>query len=202
MNKYRFIRENEPNNKDEILKDIFKKTEKYLSDKAETFKKDVFSEVADDIETWIEERLDNVLQRNFTYLEQILFDGNSYVPNERKEAINNYLIGIGYTAEKFRKKLFDEHKDEILKALEGDIIYEKLKCIFDNYSFGNYSIQSLNTSYPQTSIIKGFARYMINQMPFNEFMESEINKTIKDAKVELNELRLKIKQAEEILDNE
>jgi CHAD domain-containing protein len=201
LNKYTFIRDNEPDNKNEVLKNIFKKSEKYLSEQAEKFKKDVFSEITEDIENWLDERLDNVTHRNFEYLEQLLFGGLTYVPEDKKKAIEHYLTGIGFTAEKFREKLFKEHREEILKSIEYNVIYDSLEAAFNHYSLSNYAFSDIRKNYPQSDIIRGFARYMINQMPFNEFMESEIHESIKKARQELQNLRIEAKKLKEILDN-
>ena len=187
-------------NSDKIMQEGLLEIKSFMEKEALRMHEVIFTKSCDTIEEWLFERIDNVMRSSFDYVTNYLLGvTTSYVPEERKKEIDEYLTGIGYTANSFRKMLFEENREEILKAFQGDSIYLTLVEAFDRHSFSGYRKEHLKTAYPQTLILKGFAKYMMIQKDFKEYLSEEIDDNICKARDELMLLYGKIDEARSII---
>jgi len=189
---------------EEVLKECFAGAREFLEEESKKLQEGVFNKTAESIEKWLEERLDNGVSKTFDHVTNALLAHRTsqWVDPSVREEVNNLLLGIGYSPKSFRKKLFEENKEEILKDFQANAIYISLQDAFSRYSFKDYSIESMKRAYPQTEILQGFARYMLDQKDFSKYLDSYFDNEIINKKKQLDELSKRIEEAKQILGNE
>ena len=175
---------------------ILKQTTEFLKKASESFEKDVFSKLCDDIETWIFERFENVRRQYFDGIRAFLCgETSTYI--EDSKTLSIWLHEIGYTPKSFRKKIFEENKQDILEAITDDAIHERLKHSFVRY-FGGWEFSDITTGYPQSDIINSFMEYLMTKKGFDVCFDKKLSKKIKSKQEELarlNEEIIKIKES-------
>jgi hypothetical protein len=107
---WEYLGENEEQN-EELLNEIFYKTNTHLDTLKEKFSNELFGKLSFDIEKWLKERLDNVYNRMFRNITDF-FLGKSHTDDEKK--LSEWLLGLGHDQESFRneiRELNDKLKD-------------------------------------------------------------------------------------------
>lgn len=160
---------------------VFHKTIEEVNKLQEKFNKEVFSALCYDIENWLYERFDNVRRQYFDEIVAYLL-GTKHTYIEDEETLERWLSGIGYDAEIFRRKIYQENKDIINKAITQDAIYETLERIFKYNHFKDWTFKDISARCPQSNLVKEFLRLLIQKDGFNEevtnMLDEEINKKI------------------------
>jgi hypothetical protein len=198
---YTDIKVENPNNLSEEIQIVFDKTREYINKESETFKKEVFDKVTDDIEEWMFERYENVQRQYFSDITTVLL-GQKYQSVKDKEKIEEWLLGIGYSAQSFRKALYEENKEEILSALVNDSLYERLDNLFKSSYFRYWELSDITKNYPQTAIINHFTNYLLSKKGFADFMNMKLDDCIKSKREELQELERQISKINNELSND
>ena len=200
MYKYQF---NFEDNMEELEKPILKTTMEEIKELQKNFNKEVFDNVCHDIETWLYERFDNVRQSYFNGVVAFLLD-QKCVYIKDKETLEEWLSGIGYDQISFRKKIYEDNKETINKAITYDAMYEALEKLFEHSYFKSWNFSDINKRYPQTIIIKNFMQQLIKLDGFDneirKMLDEEVNQKlyeIKYYKDELAEIQEKIKKLNE-----
>ena len=171
---------------------------KQISEMSEKLKESVF----DDIENWMEERSENTFDLMFDYITSYLLGkDNRCIPSDRKEKMDNLLNGIGYDAETFRERIYKENKEDIITSIKYEKLYEEIKNMADRYGFKIFKYKDIKMNYPQSEIIRGFAKYIINEVDVKEYLMEGIDKEIKDKLEYLKNLKSKINEANELLED-
>jgi hypothetical protein len=190
---YEISKELEEAGLEELEKNIYIKTSQYLAKISEEFREKVFSAVCDDIEKWTSERIDNVKRYFFDeVVNHLLGINHVYIDSDDKKKIDEYLSGIGYTAQSFRKKLFDENREVILEAITRDAMYERLKPYERYYRYWEFS--DITEGYPQSSIARGFFDELISKKGFDDYMKERLSNDIIKLKEERDELSVSLKK--------
>lgn len=172
-------------NMEELEKPILKTTVEEVREIQKKFNKDVFNAICNDIEDWLYERFENVRQDYFNSVVAFLLDQkNTYVKD--KETLQKWLSGIGYDQISFRKKIYEDNKNEIIKAITEDAVYEVLNNMFDSSYFRSWDFKDITINYPQTTIIKNFMRQLIRKDGFNEEIKKMLDEEIQN---KLNQIK-------------
>jgi hypothetical protein len=187
---YELTKEIKEQGLEELEKEIFIKTSEYFSNAVDKFRKEIFDTISIDIEKWIYERIGNTKRYFFdAIVNHLLGLSACHVAIEDRTKINEMLSGLGYTAESFRRKIYEENKEVILNAIAQDGFYERLKP-YDRY-FQYWYFSDITKGYPQSEIVKGFINRLIEADAdgFNTYMESILNKDILRMKEQRDELK-------------
>lgn len=174
---YELTKDIEEKGLEELEKEIFIKTSEYFSNAVDKFKKEIFDTVSDDIEKWIYERIDNTIRA-------------VHVAIEDRTKIDEMLSGLGYTVQSFSKKLYEENKDVILKAIAEDGFYERLKPY--ERTFQSWDFSDITKGYPQSSIARCFLNELIEKDGFDDYMKSILSTDIQAMKNQRDELKKKL----------
>jgi len=190
----------EDENRQMFEQSMIKKTISCVDEAFQKISKNMLNAIYADLEEYAYEHIENAKNAYCETLEAYLF-GTSYVylNPKVKDEIDDMLTGIGFTAKGFRKKLYEENKEEILKAFENEHIYSGLEKAFIKYGFQNYELARMKKTYPQTEIIKGFGRFLTSQPDIQDYFVGEITEKIKKAKEELDQLNNRIDEDKRIL---
>jgi hypothetical protein len=170
---------------------VLEKTISQIKELQEKFNKEVFDKLCEDIEDWLFERFDNVRWQYFNGIVAYLLDQNCvYITN--KETLEQWLSKIGYTQQSFRKKIYEDNKETVNKAIVYDAVYEALKNLFNHSYFKSWTFKDITINYPQTIIIKEFMRQLILTEGFNDEIKNMLDVEIKNKMNELSNLKLRI----------
>jgi flagellar capping protein FliD len=185
---YELTKDIEEKGLEELEKEIFIKTSEYFSNAVDKFKKEIFDTVSDDIEKWIYERIDNTKRYFFdTIVNHLMGVSAVHVAIEDRTKIDEMLSGLGYTVQSFRKKLYEENKDVILKAIAEDGFYERLKPY--ERTFQSWDFSDITKGYPQSSIARCFLNELIEKDGFDDYMKSILSTDIQAMKNQRDELK-------------
>jgi flagellar capping protein FliD len=185
---YELTKDIEEKGLEELEKEIFIKTSEYFSNAVDKFKKEIFDTVSDDIEKWIYERIDNTKRYFFDAIVNHLMGVSAvHVAIEDRTKIDEMLSGLGYTVQSFRKKLYEENKDVILKAIAEDGFYERLKPY--ERTFQSWDFSDITKGYPQSSIARCFLNELIKKDGFDDYMKSILSTDIQAMKNQRDELK-------------
>ena len=195
---YELTKDAEETGVDELEKAMFQKSTEYLQKQAEEMRKNLFHHIADDLEQWMWERIDNTKRYYFDSIVNFLCNVKTiHIPERNKEEIENFLKEIGYTTENLRRTIFEENKDVILEAITDAMIYERLENEKSFYTyFKHWDFKDVGKSYPQTEIVKHFIRYIMKKEGFEKHLSGQIDKEIEEEKEYLESLRARIREAE------
>jgi len=185
---YELTKEIEEKGLEELEKEIFIKTSEYFSNAVDKFRKEIFDTISTDIEKWIYERIDNTKRYFFDAIVNHLMGVSAvHVTIEDRTKINEMLSGLGYTAESFRRKIYEENKEVILEAITRDAMYERLKPYERHYR--SWDFADITKGYPQSSIAKCFLNELIEKDGFDDYMKSVLSKDILRLKEQRDELK-------------
>lgn len=176
LSRYEFDKdENDDNEK--INKLVFDKTKSYINELKTDMFKDLFRALSEDIENYMYERFDNVKHKYFDQVTNFLL-GKYFCDNDDPQC-KEWLTSIGYDASSFRKKIYEENKEDILNSLQSDATYEKLENKFNSY-FNSWTFQDISKAYPQTIIIQKFMNYLVEKEPegFKVYIQKLNDRTI------------------------
>lgn len=188
MLRYYFENEQENELMEQSKEFIFEQTDKKIEEAQKKLGQELFEKLSDDIETWMYERYDNVRRRYFDGIVAFLLDQNyTYIKNS--ETLEQWLSGIGYTQQSFRKKIYQDNKETINKAITYDAIYEALENLFSCNYFKNWNFGDITKGYPQSNLVRNFLHNLLEKDGFNEVIESMLDDKIKQRKRELDNLK-------------
>jgi hypothetical protein len=173
---------------------VMAETTAYIEKIKADFLKEVWYKLTDDIEKWMYERYDNVKMKYFDELITMLVGEHRWGANEAK--VNEWLTSLGYDSCKLRKKIYEENKDMINKAIADDAIYEYLDRNFGNKYFGEWNFKDITTNYPQTDIVRKFMGVLMAKEGFPEYVTSVLDKGILEKKAYLDQLKQEIASIE------
>ena len=178
---------------DELEQMALTKTKEQVAKLEKIFSKDIVNAIFSDVEEWIKERSSNVRESYFNEITNFLLGKkNCYISESGREDLETRLTGLGYDAEQFRKKIFSENKDALIKAITSDVIYEQLDNYYGNPYFRHWDFSDIKTSYPQSKIASGFLRMLMSKKNFDVTVQSMLSKEIKDRQDELYNLEQKL----------
>ena len=187
-------------NMEEVGDLVFEKTKDKLEEFENKFKEEVFSTLCNDVEKWLFERFENVRYQYFEGVVSFLTGGDTYCV-KNKEKLIEWLQGLGYTEQTFRKKIYEENKEIINEQIGHDASYELLENLYNNRYFKSWDFGDIHKGYPQSSIVRGFFEYLIEVEGFNEEINNLLDKEIKDKISDLNYYKEKIKELESELED-
>ena len=185
---------------EELEKEIFVKTSEYFANAVNKFRIDIFDTISSDIEKWIYERIDNTKRYFFdSIVNHLLGVSAVHVAIQDRKKIDEMLSGLGYTAESFRKKIYEENKEVILEAITRDSFWERIEPYERHFTCWNFS--DITKGYPQSSIAKAFLNELIKKDGFEEYFKTLLNNDILNLKIqrdllkkELNDILEKINE--------
>ena len=179
---------------------VMNETSAFIEKMKTDFVNDVWYKITNDIETWMEERYYNVKRKYFDLLIDMLVGRRRYGNDET--IVNEWLAGIGYNSQELRKKIYEENKDMINKAILTDALYEVLKnkSTYNSY-FKDWYFKDIHTGYPQTDVVKGFISHLLDKGGLPEYLESVIDARIVNKKKELDELSERLAEIQKQVKN-
>lgn len=175
---------------------ILKETKAFINDLQKKFKEDVLVALCDDIEEWLFERHENVRKRYFNGVVSYLL-GMKYRYVKDQKTLEEWLVGIGYDATSLRKKIYEENKEIIDKAIVHDAVHEALKNMSrDNMYFKSWDFESITKGCQQNDVVKNFLEMFVLKDGFNEYINEVVDDEIKRKLKYLNQLKDEIKELE------
>lgn len=188
-------------NTEELNEKLFNETSKYIQGEADKFKDNVFGKIANDIESFMYERFDNVQEKYFDEVTSFLLDKKySHVDESKKAKLTEWLKGLGHTPQEFRKKIYEENKTDILEQIQYDSVYELLQNMYESSYFRSWEFKDISTNYPQSQVVKEFLRILVQQNGFHEYVHELLNSENKKQYERLRELRNKVREVESTVD--
>lgn len=199
---YKFNFEDEEENKlmEESTDFILKRTDKKIKEAQKKLGQDLFETLSSDIEEWMYERYDNVRRRYFDGVVAFLLNQKNTHVN-KIESLEKWLQGIGYDQQSFRKKIYQDNKETINKAITYDAIYEALETLFTHSYFRSWDFKDIYKGYPQTILIKEFLRQLILKDGFNDEVKNMLDNEIKQKLNELKDLKKEIGDIQRKIEN-
>jgi hypothetical protein len=170
---------------------VLEKTILQIKELQEKFNKEVFDKLCEDIEDWLFERFENVRWQYFNGIVAYLLDQDCVYISD-KETLEQWLSDIGYTQQSFRKKIYEDNKETINKAITYDAVYEALKDLFNHSYFRTWTFKDITINYPQSTIIREFLRQLIQQEGFDDQVKNMLDDDIKQKMNKLNKLKTEI----------
>ncbi len=178
---------------EDLEQGLFINSKKYIDQIKEKIFGDLYLKFSEDIENYMYEHSENVKRRYFNEIINFL-TGNQTSYGKNKELLEKWLTDLGYDAEKFRKRIFEENKDIIIKQIMEDSIFDKMEDLFAHSYFSDSTYKHLTTNYPQTLVVKGFINFLtnLNNTEFNKLLSDKIDETVKNKRQELDDLKKEI----------
>lgn len=166
-------------NSDEVNEELFKESTRYIAKQTEKMQSKLFDKLSIDMEKFMYEKFDNVQERYFNNVVSFLLD-EDYVHNPDKKKLSNWLKDLGYTQEKFREKIYNDNKEDIIEQISYDSAYELVKNMFGDSYFKHWEFSDINRNYPQSQVVKGFLDELIERDGFTQYLEGVLDGKIKD----------------------
>lgn len=196
MNYYNFKLEVD----DKELNDkLFQSTNKILKEKTKELQEQLFNGVVEDIENFMYERFENVQEQYFREITNFLLD-KDYTTVRDKEKLSDWLKGLGYDQQSFRKKIYQDNKDEIVQQISYDSAYELVKNMFDSSYFRSWDFSDIGKGYPQSQVVRGFLNALVEEDGFQKYLHELMDKGISSKLEEINNLNEYIVQLESKVD--
>jgi hypothetical protein len=185
-------------NDEELNEKLFKEASEFIKQEADKFEKSVFGKIAEDMEHFMYERLENVQQVYFREVTAFLLDEKySSINSDKKLKLTEWLKGLGFTQEEFRKKIYEENKQDIIEQIQYDSIYELLKNMYERSYFKSWDFKDISTAYPQSQVVKEFLRVLVKQNGSQEYIHELLDSENKKQYERLQELRNKVIEVED-----
>lgn len=188
MLRYYFEDEQENEQMEESKEFIFQQTDKKIEEAQRKLGQDLFETLSNDIEEWMYERYENVRGRYFDGVVAFLLDKDC-VSYKGKETLQEWLSGVGYDQQSFRKKVYQDNKEVIHEALANDAIYERMKSMFESGYFRSWDFNYISKGYPQSDLVRNFLNNLLEKDGFDKVVEDMIDNRIKQKKNELDRLK-------------
>ena len=167
--------------------ELLKNLDKILDKRFEELKESLY----DSVEGWIEERYENVRYKYFKSITRFLLGETEIARNKN---VKDWLKELGYDAKSFRKKIYEENKEEILETLKHDALFELIENLFSNSYFKFWEFDDLNQPAPQSKIVKGFLRELIKTKGFNETLKNMLDEEIREKLDELKSIEMELSE--------
>ena len=182
-------------------KPIMKKTEELVKGLRKTLTKQVVDEIyksiQDDIET---DMYSNFI--NFTHdlwseaLKYVI--GEKTYSDKRDGSFADFAESLGWKPEDIRKKIYEDNKEELRRAITYDYLYDQLGHFFLYSPYWKGIDLNLDGQYTQQKIMKGFLERLASDSKFDSLLEELVDKRILSKKIQLHDLE---KQIESLSDN-
>lgn len=161
----------------ELNDKLFNSARSFLEEETEKLQERVFDKVSQDMEAFMYEKFENVQERYFKEVTAFLLaKNNSYINPEKKDRLTKWLTGLGYSSEEFRYQIYENNKEDIIKQINYDALYDSVKNMFNDSYFKHWNFTDLQTNYPQSRIINGFMDSLIETNGFSEVLSEKIDK--------------------------
>ena len=175
-------------NMEEISGLTFEKTNKEIEKISENLNNKLFSSLSDDIEKFMYERFENVRQQYFDGVVAFLLGKENHHVSE-KQKLEEWLKGVGYDQETFRRKIFQENRNTIITAITEDMIYERLENMSKSSYFKSWNFGDIGRGVPHTEIVRSFLNYLAESEGFQSEYEKVLDTHIKNKQEHLKELK-------------
>ena len=186
-------------NTDELNNELFKETSEYLKEQTEDMQKKLFDKVSSDIEEFMYERFDNVQQQYFENVVTFLLN-REYRGAKDKEKLTKWLSSLGHDQQSFRKKIFEDNKEEITKQISYDASYELVENMFKDSYFKSWDFGDISTAYPQTQVVKGFLNALVKKDGFEDYLKEKVSHEMSNKLEDFNKLSKIVEDLEEKVD--
>ena len=181
MNRYDIDKHEEVSGEDKSA--IMAGAERLLKESMDSLTDKMRTEIFNDIENYLYERLEEVKRKYFDEVFGFLLGEN------KDHELKPWLEELGYTQQSFRQKIYEDNKEEINNAIAKDYVFDVLEKTFATY-YGHWEWDDVKIGYPQSKVMDGFARAVISNR-YGGF-RNHVLKMLDD------EARAKFKQFDEI----
>lgn len=164
----------------ELNEKLFSSAKSFLEEETEKLQKSVFDKVSEDMESFMYEKFENVQERYFREVKSFLLGEDVFIKQGVKERLTKWLSDLGYSSESFRLKVYEENKEDIVKQINYDALYDSVKNMFNDSYYKHWNFSDIQTNYPQSRIINGFMDALIEQNGFSEALSEKIDKKNKE----------------------
>jgi hypothetical protein len=162
-------------------------------------RKTLTKQVADEVYNTVQEDLQEDMYSNFLQFACNLWDealkyvlGEKVYPEKRDGSFAEYAKSLGWKPEDLRKKIYEENKEELTKAITCDYLYDQLGYFFLQSPYWKGIDLKLDGKYTQNQIMKAFMERLASDDKFNDTLEGLVDKRIMDKKAQLRELESQI----------
>lgn len=177
----------------ELNEKIFNLTMDFLEKEIKTFQEKLFISIIEDIEHYMYERFENVQEQYFREIVSFLLGNERYINPEKENKLKEWLRGLGYTQESFRRKIYEDNKDDIVEQIQYDAVYELIQNMFTKSYLKSWHFKDINNLYLQSEVIKGFLDALIEKDGFQKYLSEVLDEKNKAKYERLQELKNKLK---------
>lgn len=177
----------------ELNEKIFNLTMDFLEKEIKTFQEKLFISIIEDIEHYMYERFENVQEQYFREIVSFLLGNERYINPEKENKLKEWLRGLGYTQESFRRKIYEDNKDDIVEQIQYDAVYELIQNMFTKSYLKSWHFKDINNLYLQSEVIKGFLDALIEKDGFQKYLSEVLDEKNKAKYERLQELKNELK---------
>ena len=142
----------------------------------------------ENLEETIEDSMENAKNYIFNDIMSIILGKNNvYVSEKHKTFIEDSLLGLGYTASSLRKKIYEENKENVLKAIQRDAAFEKIENTLLDRMFYCWDFKDINKDYPQSILIRSLFKSVAGKKHLKEWAIEKSEKELSDLLKEVDE---------------
>lgn len=186
---------------EEVDKALIDKIGSFLEEAMKALQIETTEYIMSGIEDYMYERFDNVQEEYFRKIVSFLLGSKHHRPDNNEEVkLSKWLRGLGYTEQEFRKRIYEENKNEILEQIQYDAVYELATNAFTNSFFKSWEFKDININYPQSQVVRGLLETLANKDGFQEYMGDYLDEINKNKLEYKSQLERKIDELEKRLE--
>lgn len=162
-------------------------------------RKTLTKQVADEVYAAIQHDLEQDMYANFLQFACNLWDealkyvlGEKVYPEKQDGSFAEYAKSLGWKPEDLRKKIYEENKEEITKAITCDYLYDQLGYFFLRSPYWKGIDLNLDGKFTQSQIMKAFLERLASDDKFDDTLEGLVDKRIMAKKAQLRDLENQI----------